>query len=469
MERDVPSRLAEGLPAVANLQHYVWACHQLGYRHPELTMHARQVHDWYGSEEGMDLAALHSDCLAFDDAHRAALDALALQERQLSMLSAVWQGVGAQACRDFLRRHGEASASAAAALRTAADALCALRENLWQAVDTKVDAVIAIEGRPQAHRAEWLAAAATVTTGVGDRSAAAELVDQAVKPFVDSSIRRDWLTAMHTAASTAADAYQRATTELMAEHQPEFDVPGDLGPTWSRLPAQSEAAPEEGRPSVVSADDRAAPGMSGPSAWTAIPATPSAPPVPWAPPVPMVPAATEPHPPSPETPVGPAVPPMTPPAGLGSGMPDFGSGLSGIGQRFADTLSGLPGGLDSFTDMEPGLGDSQFDADPDDDEPDGRESDDDEPDDESGADESDGEESEGEAGAGEQSDDETVDGPVDSLHEVASDSAPAPLPAPPAAEPLPPADLAATDPVVAEQTPCAIAADELPQVGDPLE
>ncbi len=56
-----------------------------------------------------------------------------------------------------------------------------------------------IDDRRLAQRAEWLAAAQTVTTGAGDRAAASELVDQQIKPFVDNDIRSDWLAAMHRA------------------------------------------------------------------------------------------------------------------------------------------------------------------------------------------------------------------------------------------------------------------------------
>ena len=75
-------------------------------------------------------------------------------------------------------------------MRTAADALATLRDNLWHAVDGKVAATISADA---AHRAEWLAAAHTVTTGAGDRAAASERIDQEVKPFVDNNIRAQWL------------------------------------------------------------------------------------------------------------------------------------------------------------------------------------------------------------------------------------------------------------------------------------
>ncbi|MGB3353878.1 MAG: hypothetical protein WBB00_14025, partial [Mycobacterium sp.] len=58
---DVSARLADGMPAVDNLQRYVSACHRLGYQHPDLTLHDTQLRDWYGTEGGMDLAALQGD------------------------------------------------------------------------------------------------------------------------------------------------------------------------------------------------------------------------------------------------------------------------------------------------------------------------------------------------------------------------------------------------------------------------
>ena len=133
---NVSARLADGVPAVDNLQRYVSACHRLGYRHPDLTLHDSQLHDWYGTERGMDLAALQGDWAALDEAARATQDALAVTERQLSALPAAWQGAGADAALGVLRRHGDAAAAAVAAVRTAAEAFGALRESLWQAVET---------------------------------------------------------------------------------------------------------------------------------------------------------------------------------------------------------------------------------------------------------------------------------------------------------------------------------------------
>ena len=174
--------------------------------------------------------------------------ATACRTQQLGALADAWQGAARDASREFLRRHGEASAAAAAAVRTAADALAALRDDLWHAVDAKVGAAMAIEERRQTERAEWLAAAQTVTTGAGDRAAASELVDQQVKPFVDNDIRSDWLTAMQTAMAAVTAAYDAAAAELAAEPDAVFDVPGDLGPSWTP-PLHKEWRPLLQRPS----------------------------------------------------------------------------------------------------------------------------------------------------------------------------------------------------------------------------
>ena len=252
---DVASRLAEGRPAVDNIQTYVWACHVLGYANPDLTLHASQVRDWYGSEDGLDLRALDADCAALEAAVAATEDALTRQDDQLGALSAAWQGRSADLSREFLRRHGEASAAAAAAVRTTADALATLRDNLWHTVDGKVAAAIAADDRAPD---EWLAAAHTVTTGAGDRAAASERIDQEVKPFVDNDIRADWLTAMRSAMAAVTDLYDAATAELTAEPDAVFDVPGDLGPSWTPPPRDDEVATVPAAASVGCAARRCA-------------------------------------------------------------------------------------------------------------------------------------------------------------------------------------------------------------------
>jgi uncharacterized protein YukE len=458
---DAASRLAEGRPSVENVQNYVWACHLLGYQSPDLTLHAAQVRDWYASEDGMDLSALDADCAALQTAVAATQEALARQENQLAALSAAWQGEGGEASREFLRRHGDASGVAAAAVRTAADALTALRDSLWHTVDCKVAAALDIDDRRVAQRAEWLAAAHTVMTGAGDRAVASELIDQQVKPFVDNDIGSDWLTAMRAAIAAVTDAYEAATAELSAEPAAVFDVPGDLGPSWTPPPRDDEVP-------TTPAAAVSSPGSGGvaPASWSAAPASAPmpAPGVAAPPPLPVPPAAPPVDPAAAAPGMG-APPPMPSLGSGGGGMPEIGSGLSGFGQQLSDVLGSLFGsGDDALPDSEelekPDLLDEEPES---------------EPDDELEEDELEQDELDDEA-------EESVDPPADSdsvCETPSEEPPPGPPPVePPPVEPEPPPEPAPTPtplpppepapppaPLAATETPCEIAADELPQVG----
>jgi hypothetical protein len=321
--------------------------------------------------------------------------------------------------------------------------LGALRDNLWHTVDGKVAAAVAADDRAQDG---WLAAAHTVTTGAGDRAAASERVNQDVKPFVANDIGAEWLTAMRSTTAAVVDLYDAATAELTGEPDAVFDVPGDLGPAWTPAPRDDEVA------TVPAAASPAAPSFS---------VSPSPSPSPSLPPAPAPSAATAGPPP---------VPPMPPPLDAGStapamaappsapslgGMPDIGSGLTGFGQQLADTLGGLFGSTDDGPLDPPEL-----------DEPD--DSDDDDPE------EDDLDDAEPVEPAVDPDAEPAVDEPVEA--QAALDTCdpvepPAPV-EPPPAEPIatpvpePPLEPAPPPEPVDAETPCEIAADELPQVGE---
>jgi uncharacterized protein YukE len=480
---DAASRLAEGRTAVDTVQEHVWACHLLGYQDSDLTLHGSQVRDWYGSEDGIDLHALDADCDALRAAAAATEATLVRQDAQLAEMSAAWHGAGAEASREFLRRHGEASASVAAAVRTAAESLAALRDRLWRSIDGKVATTTAIGSR--AERPDWLAAAQTVTTGAGDRATASELVDHEIKPFVDNDIRAAWLTAMRSAMAAVTNAYDAAAAEVTSEMGAAFAIPGDLGPSWSPSPGDGGGATTPAAASAVTPVGAAAPGGAhapagaAPTAWAApltaqpMPSTVSAPLAP--PPSPAAPPLAPPP--------SPAAPPiesaaMTPPSvpSMGGAMPDIGSGLSGFGQQVGDMLGGLLGtSQDALSDLPEPDESSELDG-PDDldamgeDDPGDVDEDPDPEDDENDGTEDDGTETDGT---------ETDGTEIDPATDVVCDSAPEEPPAvgPPPAEPI----AAAVEPaptsipvppppppesLSAAGTPCEIAADELPQVGE---
>ncbi len=139
MTFDVATRLAEGRPAVTNTQTYVDACHALGYQQADLTVRGAQVHEWYASEDGMDLNALDADCAALRSAAGAADEALRIEQTGMAALASAWHGDSGGTATDFIDRHCSAGAVVAEALQAAAATCIALRDNLWQRVDEKVD------------------------------------------------------------------------------------------------------------------------------------------------------------------------------------------------------------------------------------------------------------------------------------------------------------------------------------------
>jgi hypothetical protein len=462
---DVAARLTEGRPAVDNVGEYVWACHLLGYQNPDLTLHAAQVRDWYGSEDGLDLQALDADRAALDAAAAAADNARRLQEQQLVALADAWQGRGGDASRDFLLRHGEASAAAASAVRDAVDALAALRDDLWHAVDEKVGTVVAIEERRQTQRPEWLAATQTVTTGAGDRAVASELIDQQVKPFVDNDIRSDWLTAMQKAMTAVAAAFDAATDMLTGQPPATFEVPGDLGP--SSMPSTAGSAPPAEAtgtaPSAWSAPApaAAAPAVSPISAPAPAPAPAfAAAPEPYAAPTPAVPA------PASGPPAMPTMPSFGDPGGglAGGGLPGGAGGLAGLGSQLADAIGGLFDQPEDALPEPPDVGGDAIEEEPAPHEElaSDAENNDEETDDESDPETADVTETE-----------EAVAGPVDACadEEPVDDAPPAEPDATPPPEPVsPPVPPPIVEPPpsqepVGAETPCEIAADELPQAG----
>src|SRR5439155_15372074 len=105
-------------------------------------------------------------------------------------------------------------------------------------------------------------------------------IDRDVKPFVDNDIRVAWLAAMRSAMAAVTDLYDTATAELTAEPDAVFDVPSDLGPSWTPPPRYDEAATVPAAASAV-APAVGAPVAASPS-WSA-PAVPPPAPAPAAP------------------------------------------------------------------------------------------------------------------------------------------------------------------------------------------
>lgn len=470
---DAAVRLDEGQAAVDTITEYVWACHLLGFSHPDLTGYRHQVRDWYATEDGLDLRKLTAECDVLAATAAVAEEALRLQDSHFQNLSPAWQGAGARASTEFLARHASSASQVVIGIRGAATILTRLRDALWRAVDAKVDAAVQIEARRAGQRGAWLAAARTVSSGLGDRSAASELIDAEVKPFVANDIGGDWLMAMRAATRAVSDAYAEALAALRGQAQPVFAVPAELGPAWDPPRASARIDPAPPSPGGFAGATAGGPPPSAPPVVTAAaapPATmpaglPAQPPAPG--PEPVTPAAA----PEPATAVPASAAGWSGP-GLGGGggmpgvggLPDVGSGLTGAGRQLADLFGGLIG---SSADGLPGGGlGGLSDGELPEDEPDDADADEDDP--ESDDDGENTTEPGGETADGDPAEDAEVIPPQPVSDPPVAEEAPPESPPTPVPEPLaePPAEPPA-EPLAAPagETPCEIAADELPQVG----
>ncbi|QVI27410.1 hypothetical protein MN2019_24995 [Mycolicibacterium neoaurum] len=437
------------MPAVEVLTEYVRACRRLGHDTPDPIVLLTS----YTAEQSLDLGALAADCRTLSAAAAVAEEALTEQERAQNAVLTQWHGVGGDVAADFLRRHADAAVAAVGNLRCAATALRDLTDRLRQLVEEKVDATTDIEARGV--REVWLGAARTVTTGAGDRSTASELVDQQVAPFVATDIAGDWVLSMRSTERSIRDAYRSAADAVGA-------AVVFTGPGRPALPAPVTVESTAVQPVSYSSPATVPAGFSAEQLATPVPSVaPAAVASPVAQPVAP-----------PETPAAASLPPgggvgamPSPAAGL--------SGLSGLGQPFADMLGGLFGSGASGLSSDPFGVDDPFDARDDaaDEALDEEDTDTEEEADDEGAedeqpedDEPKDEEPEEEAS---EDDESEAHGPeavtVDEVPLGAAEAAPVATPVPEAL-PEPPVDPAA--PVAPPPaTPCEIAADALPQAG----
>lgn len=466
---DVDGRLAEGRPAVEHTQTYVQACHTLGYQHPDLTAHPAQIREWYASEDGLDLRALDRDCAELRAAGVVTAEALRMQRAQVAELAAAWTGPGGDAAVRLLQRHCDTADAVAAELRAAAQRCESLRDNLWHLVDSKVATAVAVDERTQAQRPAWLAAAAAVATGTGDRQSAEDVLRQQVIPYVDNDIRQEWLTAMRSTCEGVQTSYAMVIDRTAATPSARFELPGDLATSF--VPMQ--LAPPVAAGPVAPVDD--------PAPTVSAAAPDPAPPAPA--PLTPTPAALLP-PPAVDwgTGLGDAAMPAGGLGDLGGGLGGGGGGgLLGLAGRIVDAMGGLLGSAGDGQDgVAPFGGGNAFDDNPF------------HPEDSSDAEAADAPEDAGDVGDDEAAAEpdeahEAAAEPADTAEPAEADSArpgdepgpnepsqqaqpvetPPPIDPAPAEPPAPPADPAAQPAPVAEEgsTPCEIAADQLPQAG----
>lgn len=444
MTLDVSARLAEGRGSATNTQIYVSACHALGYQYPDLTAHGAQILEWYGGEDGLDLHVLGADCAALRAASAAADEAVRVTRDGMTALAVEWHGESGSAAVDFIERQGANGIAVAGALRAAADICEVLRDCLWRRVDEKAAAAVSIDDRRAGERPAWLAAAGALTSGGAAQTDADEVVTRQITPYVDTDIRTEWLSAMRSATASVSAAYEDAVRQLNACPVPYFDVPD----AWS---VPLAVAPTTSPQAAVHTAPAAAPMLETPGA-DPTPAVPA--------PAPELTGAEAlpPQPPTPTSPPPSAEPPPQPglpaPAGMPT-APDIGGGLSGLVSQIADALGGLFDGTpdapaDDPSQLEDPVGNDEHQPADDDQQSDTGTQDDVVPDDDSAPTSS----TDGEIPVA----DEPPEADPETVEAAPANDSPAPQQPPP---PPPPPSAEHPD----EQTPCEIAADELPQVG----
>lgn len=302
MSADVSERLAEGETALGTLETYLAACRALG--RPVGGVTAAGVRDAYTAEAGMRLRALDADSAALAELARAAEEGVRIEREALGVLAHAWQGESGDAAGEFVGRHCAAGAAVAVGLQDAARALRSLRSELGGLVDEKVGAAVDVDSRRSAQHPAWLAEARTVLEGVADK-VAVEVVARQIGPYVDGDIAADLMPAMQAGTDSVAAAYDAALARLSAR--------SDLDSAWGE-PARPPTDPGPRQPLAPAASAQSNPPPAFPT-WSA-----PAPSAPWS---------------------------ATFPGGFQAGLPDPGAagGLGGLGGfgGFGGSLSSLVG------------------------------------------------------------------------------------------------------------------------------
>ena len=324
MTFDVANRLTDAHGAIANTQTLVSACASVGYQHPDLTAHGAQIAEWFGSDDGLDLGVLDADCDRLHAALTMADEAMRLEDAAAQGLNSAWSGASGSAAAEFIASHRRTAFTLVELVRSAADGCTSLRDALWRIVDTKVAAAITIDDRRAGERTAWLAAARTVMSGGQDRSPAVEIIEKAVVPYVDSDIRIDWIDAMRSARDSVGRAYREALNQSCRSTAIDFDLPGPLVPlpTGSRssvaVPQLCERDSQPGWSSPSEREPRIVPAHVGNVAAVPVPEPSPANPPTTTPPTTTPPTTTPPTTTPPITGTSPFASPA--PGGFSSGL-----------------------------------------------------------------------------------------------------------------------------------------------------
>ncbi|MGH3725342.1 MAG: hypothetical protein ACRDUS_14625 [Mycobacterium sp.] len=264
---DIESLRSEGMQAIANSQNYTTAAIRgngkspVTITNPDLTANERQLFDWYDMDAGMNLNTLGGDLELFKNAVTTMKSAAERQHGQLKLLMGMWEGKGSEAANQFLRTHNSTADAVTEEFGKVSTGLDGLRGALWTIVDLKKEASTLVDGFVT-NRAQFDSAVATYKTGTGDKSKADETNANLIGPHVKNNIEGKWLPAMKIAWGKGGEAYDALTTGLKVKLPPDFkSPPGQFGPEYDS-DGDSQNKPEDKKPKSKGRDDGSSAGGS---------------------------------------------------------------------------------------------------------------------------------------------------------------------------------------------------------------
>lgn len=202
---------------------YAAACRDVG--HVGIT--SERIRELASREDGVGLAALQSDIAALAAAAGHARSALSEQRTAIGVLGAGWRGRSGSIATAVLEQHCTAAADILHSLVEAADVLERLRGTLSRLLAERDEAGVRIADRRSAERPRWLACSEAVLAGTADGVAVAE-VRTRIAPFLDAQVAGEWAGSVSSVSDAVDAAYRQAAIALAGRMPVGFDVPSGL-------------------------------------------------------------------------------------------------------------------------------------------------------------------------------------------------------------------------------------------------
>lgn len=199
-----------------------------------------RIRELASREDGLSLSALDADAAALGAVAAEAEEALSAERRAAGVLAAAWRGRSGSAATDLVEGQCATAASVLAALREAAEVLERLRGRLARQLEAREEAGVRIADRRAGEHPRWLAWSRAVLDGTADEATAAAVAAQ-VGPYVETDIAGDWVSAMTAITESVAAAYREALRVLGERPAARFAIPS--APRRTGVPGAGAAAP----------------------------------------------------------------------------------------------------------------------------------------------------------------------------------------------------------------------------------